>query len=236
MLPRYHKNIILLIVCILICGCQGKAVSTYTTYYLPDEEIIRLEHKANNGDLTAAKRLSDFYTFIDYNNRSERLKWLRLLAESGLVNEQYNLAYELLLNSKEIKDQQEGIVLLEKAAECGISYSQKWLAELYETGNIIEKDYCKSKYWYEIVAYRGEIFSMIKLAEFYSTGKCGECNNINALEWLLVAESMAENEFMRNKIKAEKNPILLKLTNEEIDMAGAESKKILKKLTLDYYP
>jgi len=166
MLSKYQKNLIILIVGILICGCQVEVVSTYTRFYLTDDEIKQLELKAHDGDLTAARRLADFYTFIDYDNRTERLKWLRLLAESGFAHDKHNLAHELL-DSERIKDQQEGIVWLRKAAESGISYSQKRLAEMYETGNVVEEDYCKSKYWYEIVAYRGEIFSMIKLAEFY---------------------------------------------------------------------
>jgi len=144
MIFRFATNfIMLLIVGILICGCQYKTVSTYTTFYLSDEEIEQLKHKANDGDLTATRKLAQFYTFVDYDSRSERLKWLRVLAESGLANEQHNLAYELL-DSQDIMEQQEGIMWLKKAAKGGVSYSQKRLAKFYETGKILEEDLCKS--------------------------------------------------------------------------------------------
>ena len=240
---RYQINLILLIMCIFNSGCQKIVYRPSDQFRLSDDEIKQLEPKASNGDLDAARRLVDYYRFIDYDNRSERLKWLKLLAESGSANDKYGLAFELLLDSTSLKDKQEGIVWLKEAAEGDISSAQKRLAELYEAGNILEKDYCKSKYWYEIVAYRGDIFSMIKLAELYSKGKCGKCDNIKALTWLFVADSVAKNEVMRNMVKEEKDQVLYTitdygidmLTDDEIDIARAESIKIINKLTLDYF-
>ena len=240
---RYPINLILLIMCILISGCSYKEVGLSDCFILSADEIKQLEPKAIDGDLDAARRLVDYYRFIDYDNRSERLKWLRLLAESGSANDKYNLAFELLLDSTSLNDKQEGIIWLKEAAEGGVSEAQKRLAKLYETGNILEKDYCKSKYWYEKEAYHGDMFTMIKLAELYSTGKCGERDNIKALTWLFVADSVAKNEVMRNMVKEEKDQVLytitddgiVMLTDDEIDIARAESIKIINKLTLDYF-
>ncbi|MFH2044118.1 MAG: tetratricopeptide repeat protein [Pseudomonadota bacterium] len=188
----FRKGILLMILLILIfSGCHSKTVSTSNEFNLTNEEIKELKIKANQGGINAAEKLANYYIFVDYN-LEEVVKYLRIVAETGDTSAQYNLAYHLLIPSNDSIMRKEGVYWLRISANSGEQYAQKYLANLYETGDIVEKNYYNAKYWYEKAAISGSSYSVEKLAEFYLEGIGCDRNKIKAYAILSFVQQSIE--------------------------------------------
>ncbi|MGL1931007.1 MAG: sel1 repeat family protein [Desulfotalea sp.] len=199
-----------------------------TNSQLSQKELTSLIDKANDGNFNAAIALAHYYGFIN-RNLQEELKWIRVVAESGSIPYQYNLGFKLIKSENE-KEQLEGVSWLKKAANAGLITSQTLLATVYEKGEIIEVNYCKAKKWYEITAYRGDVYSMLKMSDFYTHELCSNNDSTLALAWLLIAEQTTKNELFREKVKEkiQKNISKFSISKEKVNHAKNISKLILK--------
>ena len=203
-------------------------VSPQESFYLSPDRLKELENKSEQGDIEALNRVVMYYMLADHNH-DNMMKYLRILAEKGDPNGQYNLGY-YMLSSDDQEKRNEGIIWIEKSADSGSIHAQKYLAGLYEKGGVVEQNYEKAKQWYEKAAYQGDVRSIIELSGFYLDGKGCEKNRIKAYALLLVAELYINRKtFMFKLVKNKKNTIAL--SDADSEQATIEFEQLKKMFT-----
>ncbi len=190
---------------LILNGCQRVVVSTPKKFYIPPDELEVLETNAEQGDIKAARKVAQYYTFTDYNIKKTN-KYLKIIAKTGGPVDQYNLAFNLLLSSNNFEERNEGVDWLRISAKSGELSAQNYLAKLYETGDVVEQNYHNAKYWYEKGALKGDSFSIVKLADFHLEGKGCDKNRIKAYAFLSISQLYIIKEsgyfrFVENKKK-----------------------------------
>lgn len=234
------RFLIVSLVIMFFGGCIRRYSSTCSYYSLTKNEALTLEKLVEQGGedrIDAARKLVDYYSHIEYDIVKIN-RYLRVLAKSGFINEQYYLANNLLNLSKDKNELKEAVYWLNEAAESGLGEAQIQLGELYEVGVIIEQNYYKAKTYYEKAAFSGqvarEIRAMEKISEFYSEGKGCARSVVKAYAWLLLAKSKVPSEsFIGRELKQKTEILRDSLSDGELKESMDEfetlSKKILKK-------
>ena len=85
----------------------------------------------------------------------EAFRWFELAAARGCAAGAYGCARALLFGEGTQKDVAEGLEHLHFAAEHGEDFAQLLLGDLYEKGELVEKDEEQAAYWYKRGAAQG---------------------------------------------------------------------------------
>jgi hypothetical protein len=221
-----------------ITGCHGAEhiipPSPNDTYYLSPNEIAILNEKVKHGDMEAAEKLSNYYSFSEVNYTKAN-KFLRIIAKSGDARGQHNLA-SVLIQSSSSEERKEAVYWYEMSAKKGFVLSQSQLARLYECGEIVKQDYCKAKYWYEKAARSGEANSMVKMSKYLEEGKCNNRDYMQAYAWLLVVkkqvnpQKISPNSLMGKEIIEKLAFFKKQLSESEIKHANHEYEKLSEEI------
>ncbi len=213
---------------IIITGCQSKVISTPDEFYLSTDDRISFEKKADQGDLEAADKLANYYEFVNHQIK-QIIKYRRIIAENGNAIDQYNLAYYLLIPSNNKKERAEGINWLKLSANGGDLHAQKYIARLYESGDVVEKSYAEAKYWYEQAAISGDLFSLESLSDFYFKGKGCNKDKIKAYALLTIVEQAYKGSESIHIEQIKKKKELIVLSKSEKNQARREFNQLEKK-------
>jgi TPR repeat protein len=113
-------NILYILTLFLICGCAtNKALpdSMNEDSHFTPADIEHYKKLADDGDVSAAVRLSDYYGECK-GDMLESKKWLRKAANLGDPESQYNLSI-VLSESTSKPEQDEATLWLKKSAQAG---------------------------------------------------------------------------------------------------------------------
>ncbi|MCE9551496.1 MAG: sel1 repeat family protein [Betaproteobacteria bacterium] len=116
----------------------------------------------------------------------ENLAQMRMFAESGDANAQYDLAwmYDTGGNNKILaKDTRKAAEWYEKAAVQGHVKAQAGLGMLYVNGDGVPRDYVKGVDWLQKAAVQGNADAQLNLGWLYRDGKGIPKDATRALEW-----------------------------------------------------
>jgi len=111
----------------LLLSCASKASSPYVDANEPEqlstEQLKKLEARAVNHDAKAAFHLYTYYLFAE-DGMAKAMYWLRVAANDGYPQAEYNLG-AFLKQSSSSRDQKEAEVWLAKAAKDGVTTPTK---------------------------------------------------------------------------------------------------------------
>lgn len=145
-----------------------------------------LVQAAEQGHIKAAWQL-----VLHPRSREEKLRWLKVAAEGGMAEAQYQFYQALLKTYPGIESSESAYSWLNKAAKNRSSDAQYELGYHYITGNTglgIEKDANKARQWWEQAADNDHAEAMADLARYYKTGEAGFPRDpqraIERLNWL----------------------------------------------------
>lgn len=130
-----------------------------------------LVRAAEQGHLKAALEL-----VLHPRSREEKLRWLKVAAEGGMAEAQYQFYQELLKSFPGIESSDSAYDWLKKAAKNNSADGQYELGRHYILGNTglgIEKDVSKARQWWEEAVENGHGKAMIALARRYKMGAEG---------------------------------------------------------------
>lgn len=127
------------------CAERGivDAQSRLGYYYSGEKSVYWFEKAAEQGDCDAQSQLGQYYRNIDID---KSIFWLTRAAEQGDRDAPYLIWY-IYKEMGGVKNLEEGVRWLIKAAENGIDYAQTKLVDCYLDGVGVEKDYKKAAYW-----------------------------------------------------------------------------------------
>jgi hypothetical protein len=180
--------VFLIMACFSCSQTKIIATSTKDDFNLSFSEKEDLIQKALKGDANACFRISNYYKFVE-NNDEEMFIWLKRSAEFGNVIAQYNLAC-YFQRSKNETDHQLAIAWFRKSAENGDTDANLRLAEIYEKGDIIERDLFVAKELYEKASLKGNTIALVKLSDFYLKGKGCDRDKIKAYALLSYTQTL----------------------------------------------
>lgn len=196
LIMTYHKTITWLTCCIMLTlitqVCKGGDMALNDIYKLSSKEIEYYDNQSKEGDIEASKILADYFLFY-VDNHSNAIKYLRRIAAIGSAVSYANLAVALK-NSSMIEERKESVKWFELAAEAGDEGAQYNLARMYEKGDIVNNNYCKSFYWYKKLAESNNLLSILKVATFYQEGKCAKIDQEKACHWWKILTSLTNEK------------------------------------------
>ena len=118
----------------------------------------------------------------EYQSHAE--KWLRIAAVKGHREAQYYLAVVLshgLFGDGIVTP--EALEWFQEAANGGYDLAQHSLGVLYYRGHLLERDYVKARYWYELAAAQGNAYAMLNLGIMYRDAVGVKPDETKALEY-----------------------------------------------------
>lgn len=126
-------------------------------------QLPGLKNRAESGDKGSSNRLFDYYSSC--GNNEQRDYWMEVSAKNGNVNLQYILGMQKL-SSKDTA--QEGIQWLNTAAQNKDINANLRLAEIYLSGELIEKDKNRAVQHYLEAASMGSTLGMLRVGDIYT--------------------------------------------------------------------
>jgi len=108
-------------------------------------------------------------------------------ANSGYVNAQYDLGVGYIRGDWVIRDYEEAMKWLLKAANQGYKYAHSSIGNLYAQGNGVEKDINEAIRWYRIAGELGVISAQTKLGSFYYHGEYVDKDLTESVRWYRMA-------------------------------------------------
>ena len=101
---------------LILCAC-AHSQSDNAGFDMSPSELANKMHSASLGNAEDACAVSEYYTFIKYDN-NEAIKWMRIAAVAGMPMAKHNL----------------GVMLSASESEADKKESQKWLDEAAKEG------------------------------------------------------------------------------------------------------
>ena len=130
--------VISLLSAVAFAGCVSRPterwVSLNQSLEISPAEMPDLVARANDGSPEAAKRLADYYTYIE-DKPDQAVHWLRKAAVAGDRIGQYNLGLTLWQRFPDPASQQEALEWLEKAAAQGLAIASDVIEEIKQRAN-----------------------------------------------------------------------------------------------------
>ena len=152
-----------------------------------DKAVKWYKKAANQGYVLAQHNLGTIYANGERVERdlNEAIRWdEKAMEEQGFIPSQAALGFLYLKMEK----YPEAFQLLKLPAEKGYVKSQALLADIYHSGDGIEKNLEKAFYWYQKAARQGYSHAQFILAGMYYLGEGVEKNIEKALYWARRAE------------------------------------------------
>jgi|WetSurMetagenome_2_1015567.scaffolds.fasta_scaffold00155_24 TPR repeat protein len=185
--PLKNKKVVILLTLAAII-IMILAVKLYALFYYDGQlplgvlEVIKLEKKANQGDIEACWCLSKHY----FKSEAHWIYWLREGAKLGDPRAQYLLSHVTGL-FKDSEVNQEALKLLEVSANSGYYKAQDDLAKLHRQGMLGKRDINQAIFWFEKAAMQGEDHSMVALSTLLYETRKDKTGFIDAYKWALLA-------------------------------------------------
>src|SRR5262249_55732183 len=82
----------------------------------------------------------------------------------------------------------------------GNAAGQGFLADMYENGKGVSKNYAYAARWYKYAAWQGEPFAEARLADMYDKGRGVSMNKAEAYKWLSLSAAQ-KNEFAEQALR-----------------------------------
>lgn len=160
------------------------------SFYLPHAEQVVLARKATDGDAEAAWTLHLHFSLAAPDQKEDE-RWLRRAAELGHASSLYTLAVMIKdhdWSAIGLGPTREAVVLdlFRKAAERKATYAAWCLGDCYESGYGGEVELAQARRWYLNGAQEGSSLCRKKTAEFFSQGKGGPTDIVEAYFWISV--------------------------------------------------
>ena len=193
---------------------------------LSAKEIRELEEKGDKGDREALACLFDYYI---YENRNKALLWARKGDKLGDARSRYLLG-GLLVVCNDPKDRAEGITVLKKAADQDYFLAQDMLADIYEEGEVVQKDLLMAEKWFGKAAMQGSTTSMLELVRLMTDRATIMRTLSEAYGWTFLMLKRTTSKWSQpfvDKIHEAQREIIKKAKGLRIDekkvISGAES-------------
>lgn len=129
-----------------------------------EESLSWYKKSAELGYSEAQLNLALLLTEDAHFNLDEAIMWFKKAIENGNRKAYFPLAW-WYLNELELNKEEEGLALLKIAAEDQDPDAEFMLGELYETGDLVEKDLEKSKILYKKASFHGSLEALEKLKQ-----------------------------------------------------------------------
>ncbi len=134
-------------------------------------------------------------TFISntaYSNMLD-IEKTTVLAEKGIVKEQYNLGYSYFYGKGVEPDKEKALYWLNKASKGNDGAVHYKIGRLYETGQVFPQNNEKAFQYYSMSAKSGDPYGTVNLSIMYLEGKGVQKNISEGIKW---AEKAAKNGFV----------------------------------------
>ena len=173
---------------------------------LPLEE---LKTKAENENPAAQYILGIRYEYGDGVDQdyAEAIRWIRLSAEQGYSEAQYDLAASFYREGNST----DAVHWWRLAAEQGHAWSQFNLGGMYGFGEGVPQDDTEAAKWYLLSADQGHAGAQVNLGFKYRDGRGVPQSLVTSYMWLSLAVAQGDNMAVNNR-----NSIKEKMTPEQI--------------------
>ena len=128
-----------------------------------------------------AGRIYEFGIGVEKDAR-KAVEFYEMASNNGSVRADFLLGL-MYKNVEEIKDYGKSLSFLKKADELGYFPSASQIAELYQNGLGVEKDYEQAIFWYSKGAKMNDIYSQNSMGYFYATGLVGVSENLDSAKY-----------------------------------------------------
>ncbi len=157
------------------CPNQIKKIHRFARHGSPDAQLL-LAALYEDGNLIVR---NDKKAFRWYRKASKNVK--------GISVAYFKVGVYYLLGKGTAKNVEKGLKNLSKAARHHHINSQLMLGSIYFDGDIVERDFAKSRYWFEQAAKRHDVKAAYALAQMNEYGIGGAKNIEQAKKWYLIA-------------------------------------------------
>ncbi|MCH7805598.1 MAG: sel1 repeat family protein [Proteobacteria bacterium] len=189
---------------------EGQAEDTEAiTLALKALSLEELKTKAENENPEAQYLLGIRYEYGDgvAQDYAEAMRWIRLSAEQGYGDAQYDLAVSYLRDG----DNAGAIRWWRQAAEQGHAWSQFNLGGMYGFGEGVPQDDAEAAKWYRLSADQGHAGAQVNLGFKYRDGRGVPLDLVTSYMWFSLAAAQGDDLASRNK-----NRLKEKMTPEQI--------------------
>lgn len=152
---------------------QTEAISTQSEELSPEEEIAKLQKKAEAGDVKSQWLLGIMYGTGEGAPKDavKAAEWYQKAAAQGDASAQYLLAGMYANGEGVSKDAAKAVEWYQKAAAQDDTDAQNKLGEIYSKGKGVPKDATKAVEWYQKAAAQGNADAQYRLGMMYGNGK-----------------------------------------------------------------
>jgi TPR repeat protein len=119
---------------------------------------------------------------------------LRIAAEKGDAEAQYNLGSAYYAGKRVSKNLTEAVKWVRKASEQGNADAQTFLGWLYEEGKGVPKNLVEAVKWYQKAAEQGSAYAQHNLGFCYENGRGVQKNMVEAIKWYRKAAEQGTEE------------------------------------------
>lgn len=161
-----------------------------------NEELKKLEEKAQEGDVEAMVIVGDCYNRGIYTHKNDSLahKFYEMAANQGHAEAAFMIALDYLYGYGVKKDKTLAANYLRKAADKGVANAQYMIGVMYENGEIgIFGTKQKARKYYEKAAKQGHARAQVALGDMNLMNNSSGFSLEKGLFWLLCAYLHAEN-------------------------------------------
>ena len=210
-----NKGILFIFAAVLSFSIGAINASTVTVEDDDEEffqETIRRANSTNAPELQHQVGMTYFHR-RDSESIEKAKMWLKKAADQNFPPSLHHLGVLLASGQDDsyAPPTLESHRLIERAADAGYALSQNYMGGVYRDGLMVEQDFEKAAYWYDLAAQQGNKYGLYNLGLFYQEGVGVEQDTITAVFLLMRSadEGLVDAEFdLAMLLRHSEDPIL----------------------------
>ena len=154
----------------------------------------------------------------DQTQTQDAVEAIRLAADQGLADAQFNLGFRYADGRGVSQDYAEAVRWYRLAADQGHAGAQSNLGVMYGSGEGVPQDETEAVRWYRLAADQGHAGAQFNLGVSYSSGEGLPQDDVGAHIWFNLAASQSSGDDRETYVKA-RDAVAARMTSEQITEA-----------------